>query len=96
MKCTYLIYHPIYLYNVSFVRLEYIQWQKHARESLAAYSGKTSYSIVLILFMQASIVSYYYRKLKYILCMFSLKEYKISSIYKGVHFSFLGELAAMK
>lgn len=46
--------------------------------------------------MQASIVSYYYRKLKYILCMFSLKEYKIGSIYKGVHFSFLGKLAAMK
>lgn len=46
--------------------------------------------------MQASIVNNYYRKLKYILCMFSLKEYKIGSIYKGVHFSFLGELAAMK
>lgn len=47
-------------------------------------------------FMQTSIISYYCRHPKYILCMLSLKEYKIGSIFKGVHFSFPGELAAME
>lgn len=58
--------------------------------------ARLAIQIVLIFLMQTSTVSCFCIKLKYTLCMFSLKEYKIDSIYKGVHFSVPGEFAAMK